>query len=1006
MAKQEAFLQFLKAARSLADQGLSKEAIVQFARNEFGEISELFKKQIDSLFKPKKGIENIKIKDEVFDDTVVKLPVDDRGVPFNPSNPLKDYSKELTDSPLDDLKKIVDDFKPIKPPKPKKSRMLDDDEYQDFLDEVGGADQLEAYNFDGTVGDAKRILKEQKKYMNDMFMEYKKGNLNPKPGEVNREKFLRGKFEEMEASGDSKLMTREEIEELSSFDLQKDMDKSIKKFKEKDAKQKKIIKDFDPGDRDPNAEGGRAGFYTGGITDVEPSLDDIGHGADALNARTRLMSPGNQATTSTGLNYLLAEDNDNMRIPFKEKGKVSLLDLIKVNASGSKSGRQQIQGAPKGITVDKETINAIVNLDIPINEKMNIIGSYAYGKGRNKIEDKEQEIFLDEGGYKDRNIGLGFNQDGEGLSGSIMRNLETGDDDFKIRISKKFAEGGRIGFANGNGVADEDAEKAALGKRVRELMDEGFDMGEAVKKAMSEGYAEGGRIGFSKGKAVGKGLDYLMDLFKPKPKVIFDEKRFREGPIDLDFLENIDKKDLEPFIRSRDTMGPGGYGMYDDFADMPSGLQAAELISRIKGPRNTINYEAAEMFIGKKLKGNESVNELIEMLVEKKAEGGRIGFSKGKLADAARRKFMKSAAGIGAGIAGIKTGILGFGEKAAPVVEKAVEAAKGVPPYFYQLVDIIKSKGREIKSYGDRIKQYLAPSKDGKSELMLTEDLNTGDIQVKKIFKENDDMVTKTEEMNFNKGQGDEATKGTSADNYEEVTSYNSRIYKDEFNDPDYVDGIDVESITKEIVEKKADGGRIGFSKGKAVLKGLDYLKELFKKKDYLEEFPRIDIKELMKGDKPIKLYSGVGDRQANTLKAYKEDAKFFNTTVDKIKKDNFKGQWFTPFKEYASGFGNASNINAKMLTTELTPKEIKMAKRYVDKVNTKDKMISMMKMKGMDNPPKYRITTDDNTVIIPRIKLKKLKEEGKINTDYMVLDKIKSKLGLAEGGVAGILGE
>ena len=38
----------------------------------------------------------------------------------------------------------------------------------------------------------------------------------------------------------------------------------------------------------------------------------------AMNARTRLMSPGNQATTSTGLNYLLAEDNDNMRIPFAD----------------------------------------------------------------------------------------------------------------------------------------------------------------------------------------------------------------------------------------------------------------------------------------------------------------------------------------------------------------------------------------------------------------------------------------------------------------------------------------------------------------------------------------------------------------------------------------------------------------------------------------------------------------------------------------------------------------
>ena len=48
--------------------------------------------------------------------------------------------------------------------------------------------------------------------------------------------------------------------------------------------------DYDPEDM---AKGGRAGYYTGGITDVEPSLDDIGHGSDSLMARTRLMSPGN-----------------------------------------------------------------------------------------------------------------------------------------------------------------------------------------------------------------------------------------------------------------------------------------------------------------------------------------------------------------------------------------------------------------------------------------------------------------------------------------------------------------------------------------------------------------------------------------------------------------------------------------------------------------------------------------------------------------------------------------
>ena len=49
-------------------------------------------------------------------------------------------------------------------------------------------------------------------------------------------------------------------------------------------------------------------------------------------------------------------------------------------------------------------------------------------------------------------------------------------------------------------------------------------------------------------------------------------------------------------------MGTSGYGMYDDFADMPSGLLSSRVISRIKGPRNSMNYEAAEMFIGTTLK--------------------------------------------------------------------------------------------------------------------------------------------------------------------------------------------------------------------------------------------------------------------------------------------------------------------------------------------------------------------------------------------------------------------
>jgi hypothetical protein len=193
-------------------------------------------------------------------------------------------------------------------------------------------------------------------------------------------------------------------------------------------------------------------FYQGGQAQIEPDLSDIGHGSDALMARNMLIAPGSQATTSTGLNYLLGEDNDTTRVPYKEKGSVTLADLIKVNASGSKSGKNQIMGAPDGITADTETFNAIIKMDIPIMEKINLLGSYGYGKDRFKVEKGNKELFLGEDGYKDRNIGLGFNQDGEGLSGSVIRNLETGDNDYQLKLLKSFAEGGRIGYNEGNMV--------------------------------------------------------------------------------------------------------------------------------------------------------------------------------------------------------------------------------------------------------------------------------------------------------------------------------------------------------------------------------------------------------------------------------------------------------------------------------------------------------------------------------------------------------------------------
>ena len=403
--KSEAIKRFLIAARSLANQGLSKEAIMQFAKNEFGEVTELFKRQIDNIFKkPATGIEKIKVKDEVFDDTVIKLPVDDTGKPFNPRDPLKQYDK------------------------PKKFRL-------------------------------------------------------------NKERFQK----DFNVSDD-------EIEEIlkMSSDEQRDV---VNKYINKDFRERIELSDYDVTNLKPNAEGGIVGYYTGGLVDVEPSLSDIGHGSDALMARTRLLSPGSQGTTSTGLNYLLAEDNDNIRIPF----------------------------------------------------------------------------------------------------------------------------------------------------------------------------------------------------------------------------------------------------------------------------------------------------------------------SKGKVVDKARRKFMKYAGtGIG-GIAALKAGLINLAQDAAPKIEAVKETVVQAPNYFFDLANTIKMFGKKSKAQiQDRIDEYSMKSQDGKSELILIEDVGTGETQIKKIGKENDEMITEVQTMEYSPGaaRADESTKGTPADDYQEFTEYNSRIYKDEYNEPMIEEGIKVEDITKEIIkDKKASGG-------------------------------------------------------------------------------------------------------------------------------------------------------------------------------------------------------
>ena len=196
---------------------------------------------------------------------------------------------------------------------------------------------------------------------------------------------------------------------------------------------------------------------------------------------------------------------------------------------------------------------------------------------------------------------------------------------------------------------------------------------------------------------------------------------------------------------------------------------------------------------------------------EDMAQGGRAGFKIGSV-DKARRAFLKAAAGVGAGIGALKTGILGLTKGAAPVATEAVKSAGSTasapPPYFFKLMEKIKLLGepRRTPSYRERVKEYQYTGKDG-NEYLLTEELDTGDIMIQKdkiggrSFEEGSyEVIEDRTEMIFRKGQMDETTKGKKpSDEYEE--------YKVEFDqDGTAADATDIDEISKmEIVEEAGD---------------------------------------------------------------------------------------------------------------------------------------------------------------------------------------------------------
>ena len=162
---------------------------------------------------------------------------------------------------------------------------------------------------------------------------------------------------------------------------------------------------------------------------------------------------------------------------------------LKVQGSGSMSGKNQIQGAPEGITSNKSFINLMANLDIPISEQISLLGDVYYNKFRDKIEKGDEELFIeDPASYINKKIGIGINQGNEGFSGSAKYDVDSGKPEIKILFKKSFAEGGpaRQNFKMGKRAFLKFLASGAAGITGLKSGIFGFGKKEAAKKAVSE----------------------------------------------------------------------------------------------------------------------------------------------------------------------------------------------------------------------------------------------------------------------------------------------------------------------------------------------------------------------------------------------------------------------------------------------------------------------------------------------------------------------------------------
>jgi hypothetical protein len=405
---------------------------------------------------------------------------------------------------------------------------------------------------------------------------------------------------------------------------------------------------IEKGDFDPSgmATGGRVGFSDGDITktkaDYEKELEELDFS-------------------------LKKEDN-------------KILDILDLQAQGAMSGEQQIAGAPAGVTSNKQVINAILKLDIPISEKINLIGDYQYGKFRDKIKYNDKEVYLeDPGSSKNRKIGLSYNEDGEGFSGYGKYNIDTGETEGGIKLIKKFNEGGRVGFSQGKLVGKgitKLLERFAKDKKKSRLLTDDEIEEFAEELGDTETWMSSGTLKEAE-EAAKRRKDYEQQMYSEYQVDKQGRKELEQAYKEIDFRMTGEDTKYEA-NELADMLAETRYKT--EMSDLPQKTQidlygeAYDYLMEVK--RDATNFKGAvDIKSGKNIVTGEQELPLDSMTGKPRklnATGGRVGFSDGgnealleqlyekfldlglspkDAADAARKEFEQRARKAGGGIA-------------------------------------------------------------------------------------------------------------------------------------------------------------------------------------------------------------------------------------------------------------------------------------------------------------------------------------------------------------------